>query len=486
MNSINNTFFNHVVYVDNLWVKYRDSDWVLKGVNLNIGKGESVLIVGSSGGGKTTLARALCGLAEKIFRVEIKGRIEICSKPVHQMDLYELQKCIQIVNQDPYTHFLEPIPIEDMITYAEGIYGSKSYEIVDHVLKMFKVEEIARKPIVNLSGGQLRRLAIAKALITDPKIVVLDEPLMWLDDFDGIDLVMSVLKTLRSLKKTVIVFEHRFLRLLNLFDNVYNLNNGHLYKLDRDMVFHKIDDRTNTDKATYKYRGINENTCREGPVLELKDVWFRYDRGSDWLLKGVELNVCRGDNIVIYGRNGSGKSTLLRIIAGILKPVRGIRKVYAKVLYVPQVPYLFITEDSVFSEVKTICRHTIKNNTCINEGTEVLKKFGFTNLDVPPINLSWGQQTRLAVLLSYIASRNGVVILDEPFTGSTYLDSFNIVDLLLKLDNVAKIITLSSKDYIPLFKDARTYILDEGTLKSFEYRDITISKIVELSKLIYQ
>ena len=453
---------NAVAVVKDLWLRYSGSPWVLRGVNLELNRGEAVLIVGASGSGKTSLARALTGLAQNVFGAEVRGEVILCSRPLNEMDVYEVQRCVQLVNQDPYTHFLEPVPLDDLISYAEKLNRRQAIDAVRRVAQMMRVETVLEKPLSSLSGGQLRRLAIAKALLSDPEIVILDEPLMWLDDVDGVELVNSVVRELKRLRKSVVVMEHRFLNIINNVDRVYVLKNGILEPADAVSLKLSTGARDGEDYKCDQRQG--GSVCK--PVLELENVWFRYSRDGGWILKGVDLRVCEGDTVIIYGRNGEGKSTLLRIAAGALKPSKGYRRAYGDVLYVPQVPYLFITEDSILSEVKALCRSRRLGRECIESGVELVKKFCVEDLEALPINLSWGQQTRLSTVLAYsVVRRGGVILLDEPFTGSTYIDSVKLAELLEKLENASKIITLSSREYIPLFRNAKVYKLEDGVLK---------------------
>lgn len=466
-----------VIDVKDLWLRYRESNWVLKGVSLKVLEGETVLIVGPSGGGKTSLARALTGLATKVFGAEVKGEIEVCSRPIHTLNHTELQKCIQFVNQDPYVHFLEPIAADDLISYAEKMYGNRAWEVVKSLAKMTNIEDLIVKPLTSLSGGQIRKLAIVKALIADPSIVILDEPLMWLDDVEGVELVYSVLSMLKRLNKTTIVMEHRFLHILDRVDKVYVLKDGRIF-LAEELKGFAAGSRGSMDVSM---RFPESNICT--PVLELNNIWFRYGDGAQWILKGVDLRVCQGDTVVIYGRNGSGKSTLLKVITGLLKPIKGSRKAYRRMLYIPQTPYLFITEDSILNEVRELCRGRKPEVDCVDRGIEMLKNFGYRDLETLPINLSWGQQTRLAVLLASAVAEDSILLLDEPFTGSTYIDSLNLVNTLLSLSRSTKIITLSSKDYIPLFRNAKTYVLYDGVLKPLTYNN---NHVLEGIRLAYK
>lgn len=470
---------NAIVYVNNLWLRYGEGNWVLRGINLSVDKGKTILIAGPSGSGKTSLIRALTGSVTKIFGAEVRGEVRVCYKPINELNPEEVQKCIQIVNQDPYTHFLEPIAIDDLVNYAEKFYGDSSWNVIEKITKVLRIEDIISKPITNLSSGQLRRLAIAKALLANPSIVILDEPFMWLDDVDGVEMMYTVLNTLRKLNVTVIVVEHRFLRLLDNVDKIYILKNGVLTEVDKNvMKFPELPNEKGNNRSTQ-----TSSECVS--VLELENLWFKYEGDLRWIFKNANLRVCQGDTVIIYGRNGSGKSTLLRIIAGLLKPVKGVRRRYREILYIPQVPYLFITEDSVVNEVKELCRSRGFGEECVRRGLDILKIFGYEDLDTLPLNLSWGQQVRLAIILAYTVAKDCILLLDEPFTGSTYLESFNIINILSSLNTATKIITLSSKDYIPLFKNAKVYTINEGVLEPLTYTDNAIFSGVKLAHKLF-
>lgn len=460
-----------IVKVKGLWLRYRGSkqgDWVLRSLNFEVQERETVLVVGASGSGKTSLIRALTGVAQAVFGAEVRGEVELCFRKLDELSTYDIQKCVQVVNQDPYTHFLEPIPLDDMLSYAERLYGSGAEKIVEKVTKLLGIEGVVSKPIIALSGGQLKRIAIAKALIPNPAILIFDEPLMWLDDVTGVEMFKTVLKILNSMGKTIIIVEHRFLHLLSFVDSVYRLSQGTLVKVSEGDVTKLRQDSRRVVEGVQGPNAPQSNSRKE--VLRLDDVWFRYEEGW-WVLRGVNLRVHQGDTVVIYGPNGAGKTTLLRILASILKPTKGFVKRFSKVMYVPQIPYLFLTEESIEKEVRELCNSRIREE-CFSRGFELLKRFGYDDLDRLPLHLSWGQVTRLVTLLSINAIGGvGLILLDEPFTGSTYLEAATLAETLSMFTDIAKIIVLSSKDYVSLFPRARVYMLSNGTLSPLAHRD---------------
>ena len=250
--------------------------------------------------------------------------------------------------------------------------------------------------------------------------------------------------------------------MLDLVDTVYRLELGELKRVDLGRLGSKLYKIGNSSCCNDAQENKdNSNNCKA--VIELHNVWYRY-RDSPWILKGVSLRVCKGDTIVILGNNGSGKSTLLRLIAGVIKPVSGSVKVYGDLIYIPQRSYLFITEDSIINEIKSLCKARKLGEECIRRCVEILKLFGYNDLDKLPLHLSWGQLTRLVTLLGYSVTR-GAILLDEPFTGSSYPEALRLAKLLSSLQDVAKIVTLSSEDYLRFLVHGKLFTLQNGVLK---------------------
>jgi len=212
--------------------------------------------------------------------------------------------------------------------------------------------------------------------------------------------------------------------------------------------------------------------------ISINNLWFKYD--GDWILRNVSIDIYRDDAVVIYGSNGSGKSTLLKIIAGYLKPVKGIVKRFGKAIYIPQLVSLFFTEESIELELRSICRNSGDFKKCYSKGYSILRSYGFDDLSQTPFNLSWGQQERLAIALALIANYN-IFLLDEPFSGLTYLDRAALVDYLKSLPG-AKVITISSKDSIPFLNGFKLYNLHNGSIIR-DFSSDRVSQRIDLSNL---
>jgi len=455
---------DNVVEIDNLWVRYRSSEnWVLRNVNLDIKQGHAVLIVGRSGSGKTTLVRTLTGAIKYIYGAEVRGSIKILSKEIEDHDVEELRKIVQVVNQNPYADFFN-IYIEDDILSIINL-SNVDRESISKFFKMFKVENLMNRYLFELSGGQLKRLAIVKALLFNPSIIILDEPLMWLDDI-GVDSVVESIKLLKNLGKTVIILEHRFKPLLDLVDDIYIIRNSAIEHIDKNLLCSSEHGDQIDNKKVY-----TSNSSRE-KVVEVRDVWFRYDK--EWILKDIEVYIYEGDVVILYGLNGSGKSTFLKILAGYLKPVKGFIKINRRTIYIPQNVYLFYTEETLEDEIKAVCSYRKAKDSCIEMiKSKVVKELSLPDVDLgrTPFSLSWGEAIRFAISLTRALDPKTLILLDEPFTGLTYYERFLLADYLSRLGGTM-IIATSNKDVVSFMyaknRDMKTFKLSSDGLEEVE------------------
>ncbi|MCX8185129.1 MAG: ATP-binding cassette domain-containing protein [Sulfolobales archaeon] len=456
--------------VKNLWFRYpTSSNWVLRGVNLSVGPGEVVLIVGASGSGKTTLLRSLTGVGSWIYRGEAVGEVLLGGRRIEELAIEDLRRLVQVVNQNVYTHFIEHVVKSDLYNTSIAIHGvDRGRKMFWKVVNIFKLEKLLKKKFFELSGGQLRRAAIAKAMLWDPSVVILDEPLMWLDD-EGLEEVRELITTLKSMGKSIVIFEHRFVSLLKLASSVYLLKSGVLKMMNHEQLRYPRDISLKVLVKSDEDTGVGSLDSYV-ELLGVRDVWFKYDRSEDWLLKGVNLTASsRNSTIAIYGLNGSGKSTLLKLIAGYLSPSKGRieRSSRIKTIYIPQNIYLFFTEESLKREFEVTCSKYLEREICLEIGVKKLRSLGVdVELDASPFNLSWGQAVRAAISIATSVGSDTILLLDEPFTGLTYADRLSLASLLNSI-NSPKVITVSNRETISLIQPAKIYEIRSGLLFDF-------------------
>ncbi len=469
-----------VLVARDLWFRYPgSSSWILRGVNLDVSPGRVVLIVGSSGSGKTTLLRALTGVGIWVYGGEMRGEVYLAGRRLEELSLGELRKHIQVVNQNPYTHFIEYVVGEDLRSSASAIHGKLGEKVLRKIVVALKLEDLLNKRFFELSGGQLRRVAIAKALLWDPKVIIMDEPLMWLDD-EGVEEVKEILSIARSLGKALIVFEHRFIGILHLASKVFTLKNGTLVPIDHEELRHPRVVRDLNQYILHEEIHGDGNSSRESELLVVKHAWFSYEKSSEWVLRDVSLVVKDSDMVVIYGPNGSGKSTLLKILSGYLSPKKGEILKRSRTIYLPQNIYLFFTEESLEKEFREVCSSLGKGEECVERGVKTLRSLG-VNVDLKesPFNLSWGQAIRASISIATCGENDVVLLMDEPFTGLTYAERLFLAQVLRKV-KAPKIVTVSNKETLSLVPQARIYELRSGYLREIKVSvDLDIIALAE-------
>ncbi|AFK51217.1 ABC transporter related protein [Thermogladius calderae 1633] len=426
-----------------LRVRYPGGDWVLKGLDLEVGKGEVALIVGGAGSGKTTFVRAITSVASQLYHADVEGVIEIGGVKLTDKSWEYVKDRVKVVPQNPRAALVYPVVYEDLMSYAHQVYRSKflAEKAISNVSKVFKISHLLDRHVDQLSGGELRRVSIAKSMISSPDIVVLDEPLMWLDD-NGVREVRNAIEILKLYDVAVVVLEHRFKRLLDLADKVLLLKNG---------VLSQVDD-VNTSEDTAGVGVIPEKPAfgERDVLLELRDVSLHVGSLS---LNRLNLTVGRGDKVVVYGLNGSGKTTLFKLIAGVLRPEKGRVVRRAETLYLPQIPYLYFTEGSLSEEVKAVgAGHA-------SLGLHLVRAL---SQDRSPFTLSWGEAVRFIVELS-LNSRHELLLLDEPFSGLTYQDREEIGRRLAETSKTI-LVAASSTEHLVYLKGFRLVELRDGTL----------------------
>ncbi|MEM1528792.1 MAG: ABC transporter ATP-binding protein [Desulfurococcaceae archaeon] len=438
----------------NIYFKYPRGGPVLRGVNLTVLRREHVLIVGDTGSGKTTLTRILTKMGTLIYEGELSGTIRILGRRIEDIDINELTRLVHVIGQNPYSYFTEPLVREDLLNYALRVHGSqeRAERAVKKVIEATGVHELLDRYFYELSGGEARRVLVAKTLVSDPILLLFDEPLMWLDD-SGVNEFLDLLGLLRRLGKSVIIFEHRFLPVIRGVDRVYLLERGVLRDVT-ELALKLIKMRLNPVSELAVKRTSTGRT-----VLELQRVCYSY--GSNPVLRGVNLEVREADSVLIYGLNGSGKTTLLKVIAGYLKPREGTVKRYYEVMYIPQNIILFYTEETVEKELREICKARKRGEACISEGKERIKALG-VDLQQSPFNLSHGQMVKLSVVLAQTAGAK-ILLIDEPFSGLTYSDRVKLLEYLKDSVNTF-IVTTSTLDAYQRGVWTKTYKLENGLL----------------------
>jgi len=209
-----------IVEIENLTVQYPDVK-ALDDVSFEVNQGDFLGIIGPNGAGKSTLFDSMLGL-----NTRYKGTIKFFGEDIKKSKNY--LKEIGYVPQKPIFEKNFPVTVTDVVRM--GLRNESDENKIDEILQQLWIHELRDRRIGDLSGGQQQRVFIAKALITNPKILILDEPVTGIDQ-QSIDLFFSILRELNSKQKITIIWSSHDLDAVNKLAN-------HVACLNRTLFFH--------------------------------------------------------------------------------------------------------------------------------------------------------------------------------------------------------------------------------------------------------
>lgn len=202
----------------------------IRNVSLNIEEGKFYGIVGENGSGKTTLCAILRGFAPSFYQGDIQGEVLVYGRPIGEYG-GELATKIGYVFQNPFTQIsgVKETVFEE-VAYGLENFGVPVEEIVERVeaiTKLTHIDSLAEKNPLELSGGQMQRVALASVLVLEPDILIIDEPTSQLDP-QGTESVFEIIKMMKDKKKTIILVEHKIDLIAEYADEVLVLRGGKL------------------------------------------------------------------------------------------------------------------------------------------------------------------------------------------------------------------------------------------------------------------
>ena len=459
----------------------------LRNIDLTIEKGEYIVLCGASGSGKTTLLRQLKPVLAPYGKKS--GQIRFNGIPLEQVSQREQAAKIGYVMQNPEEQIVTDKVWHELAFGLESL-GCDQKTMRARVAEMacyFGIQDWFHRDVEVLSGGQKQLLNLASIMAMQPEVLILDEPTSQLDPLAASDFLNTVRKINTELGTTVIITEHRLEDIFPYADRAIVMDGGRVIADDTPRNIGKLlyeqKDPMFTAMPTpvrvfYGAEGEGECplTVREGrtwlsrefnvgdgfPVpgeterlseeekpsaLSLDEVWFRYEKDSPDVLRGVTAEVPVGSLHAIVGGNGAGKSTLLKAICGICKPYRGKIKVFGKhkvqfkegLAMLPQDPKSLFVKKTVREELEEMSQDREK----IAEIAKLCEIEGL--FDSHPYDLSGGEQQR-AALAKVLLTDPKLLLLDEPTKG---IDSFfkeKLARILCKLKDRGITILMVSHD----------------------------------------
>ncbi len=463
----------------------------LRNINLTIEKGEYVVLCGTSGSGKTTLLRHLKSVLTPYGKRS--GEVLFNGTPIEKISQQEQSAKVGFVMQNPDDQIVTDKVWLELAFGLESL-GCDQKTMRSRVAEMacyFGIQNWFHKDVATLSGGQKQLLNLASIMAMQPEVLILDEPTSQLDPIAASDFLNTVRKINIELGTTVIITEHRLEDIFPYADRAIVMDGGKIITDDTPRNIGKFMYEQKSDmfaamptpvRVFYGAEGEGESplTVREGRTwlsrtcpapkihtlpesdrnektkdiaLSLKELWFRYEKDSPDVLRGVSAEVPKGSLYAIVGGNGAGKSTALKAVCGICKPYRGKVKVFGKpvekyksaelfggcLAMLPQDPKSLFVKKTVREELREMSGDEKK----IAETSELCEIADL--LYSHPYDLSGGEQQR-AALAKVLLTEPKLLLLDEPTKG---IDSFfkeKLAGILCKLCEQGITVVMVSHD----------------------------------------
>ena len=480
----------------------------LNDVTLSVERGEYVVLCGKSGSGKTTLLRHLKSVLTP--HGKRSGSILFNGVPMEQVSQRDQAAKIGYVMQNPDDQIVTDKVWHELAFGLESL-GCDQKTMRARVAEMacyFGIQDWFHRDVANLSGGQKQLLNLASIMAMQPEVLILDEPTSQLDPIAASDFLNTVRKINLELGTTVIITEHRMEDIFPYADRAIVMDGGKVIADDTPRNIGKLLYQQKNDMFTAMptpvrvfYGAGGEGECpltvREGrnwlsrafpeppkknalptetlpeevetAALSLKELWFRYEKDSPDILRGVSAEVPTGSLYAIVGGNGAGKSTTLKAICGICRPYRGKVKVFGKPVEKYKSGELFngclamLPQDPKSLFVKKTVREDLEEMTKDKEKiAEIAEICQITPLlDSHPYDLSGGEQQR-AALAKVLLTQPKLLLLDEPTKGidSFFKETFATILAQLKAQGITIVMVSHDVEFCARYADLVSMFFD--------------------------
>ena len=381
---------------------------VLDGLDWTVPQGAFALLVGGTGSGKSTLLSLL--KPEIAPAGELAGELCVLGENVADMDVRASAERVGYVFQDPENQIVCETVWHEMAFGLEnlGVSRDEMRRRVAETSYFFGLEDWLHRDTDTLSGGRKQLLSLAAVLALRPRVLLLDEPTSQLDPVAEKNFLHALFRVNRELGCTVVVATHQPRPMLEYATCAYRIEGGRVREV--------------ADLASLGGReglltlGSYEPAQGEAPgAAAIREGWFRYDRASGWVLRGLDVAFSAGAVHAIVGGNGCGKSTMLSVLAKTAKLQRGrMMRGAASAALLPQNPKALLVAETVRDELMEWA------STCGYDevaAQELAARLGLDGLGTRhPYDLSGGQRQLLA-LAKLLLIGPELLLLDEPTKG---------------------------------------------------------------------
>jgi ABC-type transporter Mla maintaining outer membrane lipid asymmetry ATPase subunit MlaF len=487
-----------VIELDDVSVAFGDKQ-VLRGLDLKILPGQTTVVVGRSGSGKSVLLKLMMGLMKPTSgRVVLFGRdLATCSA----VEVLDLRKRMGMLFQN-YALF-DALTVDENIGFSLSENSTLPRRDIDglthELVRILNLRGSEHLLPAELSGGMRKRVSLARALIANPEVVLFDEPTTGLDPImiEAVDDMIALAKDQYQI--TSVIVSHDMASTKRLADKVAFLHDGKIifYGTYDDLVasaippIHAFIDGARTSRLARGTEAIAGTAAAgasaaitDAPVVELVDVYKQF--GAKPVLRGVDLQIFPRRITVIIGASGSGKSVIIKHIMGLFKPTRGQIRVFGEDI-VPMkdlalnevrkhfgllfqnaalLDWLSVAENVAFPIRE---RGPVGKQELRDRVDDILERLNISDIaHRMPGEISAGQRKRVG-LARAIVMKPEIMIYDEPTTGQDPLRTRDIDDMIQQTQERFEITSIViSHDMSSTFRIAHMIaMLHEGKIAAY-------------------
>ncbi len=487
-------------------------------INLQIRKGEKVLIAGPSGCGKSTLAHCINGLVPNSYPGKATGKLTIGGQDALKLGLFGLSKIVGTVLQDSDGQFIGLTVAEDIAFALENdcLPTEEMHREVERIAELVDVKRVLKHAPHEISGGQKQRVGLGGVMVGQVDVLLFDEPLANLDPATGKQAIVLIDEIQKRTDCAVIIIEHRVEDVLYCpVDRVIVMGDGRIqYDGDPDtLLCSELLQRKGIREPLYvtalKYAGVEltadmrpsylpelklsqqqkaqvqswfdkqpapEAAHEQDVLLRAENLDFTYE-GGHHALRGINAIVHKGEMLSIVGTNGAGKSTFSKVVCGFENAQSGILELEGVDLntlsikeradhigYVMQNPNQMISKTQIFDEVALGLRNRgVSEEEIRPRVEETLKICGLYPFRNWPVSaLSYGQKKRVTIA-SILVLKPEMILLDEPTAGQDLKHYTEIMDFLSELNRQGVTVVLITHDmHLMLEYTPRAIVFNAG------------------------